>query len=78
MALRIYDSLASVFSTCWLIAGSVYVYGANPTYDDPHKDSFCDYSAYMFAFVVITIGYVSLALSVLAYTCACVCMRDKE
>ena len=24
---KVFDSLASIFSTCWMIAGSVYVYG---------------------------------------------------
>ena len=42
-----YDSVVSIFSTCWLIAGSVYVYGAAPTYDDPALDSYCEYNAYM-------------------------------
>ena len=39
--------MVSIFSTCWLIAGSVYVYGAAPTYDDPKLDSYCEYNAYM-------------------------------
>ena len=43
-----YDSVGSIFSTGWLIAGSVYVYGAAPTYDDPGLDSYCEYSAYMY------------------------------
>ena len=72
-----YDSLASVFSTCWLIAGSVFVYGAAPTFSDPAADDYCDHDAYYFAFVVITIGYISLGLSLLAAVCHCV-FRQRQ
>jgi hypothetical protein len=65
-------------STCWLIAGSYYVYGASPTYDDATKPTYCDYDAYMFAFIVITIGYISLCLSVVAAVCACFCRKGSE
>lgn len=51
--------------------GSVYVYGSSPQYSDPRADDYCDEGAYMFAFVVITIGYVSLFLSILAAFCHC-------
>eukprot|EP00095_Tigriopus_kingsejongensis_P004244 maker-scaffold711_size108467-snap-gene-0.34 protein:Tk04244 transcript:maker-scaffold711_size108467-snap-gene-0.34-mRNA-1 annotation:"PREDICTED: uncharacterized protein LOC100493102 isoform X4" len=64
--LTIYDSFASIFSTCWLIVGSIYVYGVSPDFYDRNSPNHCDYHAYMFAFVVITIGYISLALSILA------------
>ena len=69
--LTIYDSLASIFSTAWLIAGSIYVYRSNPDYSDPNGPNYCLYDAYMFAFIVITIGYVSLGLSVVAAIFAC-------
>ncbi|TRY78900.1 hypothetical protein TCAL_01703 [Tigriopus californicus] len=76
--LTIYDSFASVFSTIWLVVGSIYVYGVSP--DFQHRDSpkYCDYNAYMFAFVVITIGYISLGLSILAALFACVCRSNRE
>jgi hypothetical protein len=61
-----------------LIAGSCYVYGISPTYDDATKSTFCDYEAYIFAFIVITIGYISLFLSVVAAICACFCRREPE
>ena len=77
-ALRIYDSLASIFSTCWLIVGSVYVYGkhSSVTFGNPKEATYCDYNAYTFAFVVITIGFVSLGLSILAALCACCFKRE--
>lgn len=78
-ALRIYDSLASIFSTCWLIVGSVYVYGkhSSVTFANVKEATYCDYNAYTFAFVVITIGYVSLGLSILAALCACCFKRES-
>ena len=45
---QVYDSVGSIFSTGWLIAGSVYVYGAAPTYEDHNLPSYCEYSAYMY------------------------------
>ena len=76
--LKVFDTLASIFSTCWLIAGSIYVYGVSPTYDEPTSSSYCDESAYKFAFSVITIGYISLALSVVAAICSCFCRGDDD
>jgi len=66
------------FSTCWLIAGSYYVYGATPTYDDVAQPTYCDKGAYVFAFAVITIGYISLCLSVAGAICACFCRKSPE
>jgi len=79
--LKVFDTLASIFSTCWLVAGSVYVYGAEiESYEEPEAAKYCNYSTYMFAFVVITIGYVSLVLSLLAAVCSCACKNvdDEE
>ena len=84
MTLQVFDTLASVFSTCWLIAGSVYVYGAyhHVTYNDEEEESqllhFCNYGTYVFAFVVITIGYISLVLSLVAAVCSCACRAVDE
>ena len=97
-AMKVFDSLASVFSTSWMIAGSVYVYGKwsivtweetansgnqNTTTTDATTDvtdlTYCDYTTYIFAFVVITIGYISLCFSVLAALCTCFCRgSDSE
>ena len=80
--IKVFDSLASIFSTCWMIVGSTYVYGKwtvvtwNPDVntDGPiAMEKYCDYTTYMFAFVVITIGYVSLFFSLLGAICTCFC-----
>lgn len=109
--IKVFDSVASIFSTCWMIVGSIYVYGkwtivsweenvvrdfttteltaiqndnttdiittslpnvvANPNY--------CIFVTYMFAFVVITIGYVSLCISIIGAICTCYCSgSDSE
>ena len=78
--LRTFDSVASIFSTCWLIVGAVNVYS---TYEDvEHHDKldpqYCDYTAYTFAFIVITIGFISLVLSIIAAVCACFCSSSEE
>lgn len=39
LLLRVYDSLASIFSTCWLIVGAVYVYG--PYAAGTGRDRYC-------------------------------------
>lgn len=80
--LRAFDSVASIFSTCWLIAGGYYVYNCytevNHHLEEENSPYFCDYTAYTFAFIVITIGFVSLALSVIAAICACYCRSSGE
>ena len=40
--------------------------------------TYCNYGTYMFAFIVITIGYISLCLSVLAAICTCFCRGESE
>ena len=78
--LRVYDSLASIFSTCWLIAGGVFVYGASADgveFYDVESAEYCDHAAFVFAFVVVTIGFVSLGVSMAAAVCACACRRSK-
>lgn len=78
--LRTFDSLASIFSTCWLIAGSYYVYSTytTVTHDDTSQPTYCDKTAYTFSFIVITIGYISLGLSIIAALCACFCRSGSE
>lgn len=66
------------------MTGSIYVYGADPQYDSPSEPHYCPEGAYLFAFIVVTIGYVSLALSLLAAVCHCaynssaVASRDQK
>ena len=93
-AIKVFDSVASIFSTCWMIVGSFYVYGSwtivkwvegatgatadNPTSIATADSTYCDYGTYMFAFIVITIGYISLWISVLAAICTCFCRGSES
>ena len=78
--LRTFDSLASIFSTCWLIVGAYYVYSTYEivTHHVLEDEHYCEYTAYTFAFIVITIGFISLVLSLVAALCACFCKSDDE
>ena len=75
---QVYDSVGSIFSTGWLIAGSVYVYGAAPTYEDanPRPPTYCEYSAYMYGHTV------QIALSILGpkllLSMGCVKLGEKN
>ena len=102
--IKVVDSLASIFSTCWMIAGSVYVYGkwhivsweeisasdgtsteqtaiqndntsdtVTPVMNSVANSNYCDYDTFMFSFVVITIGYISLCISIIGALCTCYC-----
>merc|ERR1711997_64010 len=73
-AIRAFDTVASIFSTIWLIVGAYNVYSSYEfvNHHDLVNESFCDYTAYTFAFIVITIGFISLVLSVIAALCACI------
>ena len=93
-AIKVFDSVASIFSTCWMIVGSFYVYGSwkrvswaegpigattdNPTSVAAMDATYCDYGTYMFAFIVITIGYISLCVSILAAICTCFCRGSES
>ena len=78
--LRVFDSVASIFSTCWLIVGAYYVYSTYETVTHHvfEDENYCEYTAYTFAFIVITIGFISLVLSLIAAICACFCRNDEE
>ena len=56
---------------------SAYVYGAEIVYES-ESEVFCNKSTYIFAYVVITIGYVSLVLSLIAAICTCLCSKSSE
>ena len=96
--IKVFDSLASIFSTCWMIAGSVYVYGKwhivsweetmvgdnttdipTPVLNAVANPNYCDFDTFMFSFVVITIGYVSLCISIIGAICTSSCSgSDSE
>ena len=77
---KAFDTVASVFSTLWLIIGGYFVYGC---YDIVQFDSenlnpkYCDSTAYYFAFGVITLGCISLVLSVISFVCM-LCVKHTD
>ena len=79
-ALRTFDTLASIFSTCWLIVGAHNVYSTYEfvTHHEVTDVNYCDYTTYTFAFIVITIGFISLVLSIIAALCACFCKSSES
>ena len=79
-AIRVFDTVASIFSTIWLIVGAVNVYKSynDVNHHELSHENFCDYTAYTFAFIVITIGFISLVLSVIAALCACICKPSDD
>ena len=75
-----YTVFGCIFSTCWLIVGACYVYSTYEivTHHVLEDENYCEYTAYTFAFIVITIGFISLVLSVIAALCACVCRSSSD
>lgn len=63
------SGIISCFLLAWFIAGSVWVYQnySRVTTDDPSKGTYCHGGTYYYAFVLITVGYIFLALSI----CCC-------
>ena len=72
--LRTFDTAASLFHTLWLLIGSYFVYSCynKVTHTKVQEisenidDNFCVYSAYTFAFIIVTINLISLILSLIA------------
>lgn len=66
------SGIISCFLLAWFIAGSVWVYRIYTTVDtsDVSSSHYCHGSVYWFAFVLITVGYVCMALSC---CCAALC-----
>ena len=72
--LRTFDTVASLFHTLWLLLGSYFVYSCynKVTHTQVQEisenidDNFCVYSAYTFAFIIVTINLISLILSFIA------------
>ncbi|XP_077404676.1 uncharacterized protein LOC144037233 [Vanacampus margaritifer] len=60
-------TLLHLFTFCWFIAGSTWVYGAYPASFTPGEARYCHKTTYNFAFVVTTLVWAAAALS----TCCC-------
>lgn len=77
------EQIINIFLFAWFIAGSVWVYSiyGKVNYDDETSILYCDKTAYLFTFILITITYALAALSLLLCCCACVvacCLMGKE
>lgn len=77
------SGIVSCFLLAWFIAGSVWVYRiyGQVNMDNPSSVNYCHAGTYWFTFVLITAGYVSMALSL----CCCLtigalacCMAGKD
>ncbi|XP_061675056.1 transmembrane protein 272-like [Syngnathoides biaculeatus] len=68
-------ALLHIFTFCWFVAGSTWVYGAYPPSFTPGAPRYCHKITYNFAFVVSTLIWATTALSlwccfwVLSLTC---------
>ncbi|KAK2830473.1 hypothetical protein Q5P01_018404 [Channa striata] len=56
-------SLLHLFSFCWFIAGSVWVYSVYPPNYSPEGDQYCHKTTYLFAFIVTTVTWVTVAFT---------------
>ena len=84
---KAFDTVASVFSTLWLIIGGYFVYGCYDIVQFVQFNSdqnsnilnpkYCDSTAYYFAFGVITLGCISLVLSVISFVCM-LCVKHTD
>ncbi|KAK2860449.1 hypothetical protein Q7C36_004615 [Tachysurus vachellii] len=78
----IWTSLASVFTFCWVIAGSVWIYSIYP----PNYNStvvgkpYCNKTLYLFAFWTTTVGYIFLGILLVGFCCflVCVCVQNSK
>ncbi|XP_047672949.1 transmembrane protein 272-like isoform X2 [Tachysurus fulvidraco] len=79
---NVWTSLVSVFTFCWLIAGSVWIYSIYP----PNYNStvvgkpYCNKTLYLFAFWTTTVGYIILGILLVVYCCflVCVCVCSSK
>ncbi|KAK4881132.1 hypothetical protein RN001_004451 [Aquatica leii] len=75
--LTIIISLLYVFEFVWMIVGSVWVYSIyEPNYVEVFSH-YCNKTAYLLAFWILTIRWVFLAISILASVVFCLCSMFK-
>uniref|UniRef100_A0A7N6AVB0 Uncharacterized protein n=2 Tax=Anabas testudineus TaxID=64144 RepID=A0A7N6AVB0_ANATE len=73
----IWNSLTSLFLSCWFIAGSVWIYSIyEPNYNKntTNVDPYCNKTLYLFAFWITTLVYILLGLSLLCGCCGLFCL----
>ncbi|XP_046579441.1 transmembrane protein 272-like [Haliotis rubra] len=78
LPILVVNGVLGLFLLSWFIAGNVWVYGLygkyNPT--DKTADNYCKELVYVFAFWIITTGYILLGVYVLLVCfVACCCRR---
>ncbi|XP_049607566.1 transmembrane protein 272 [Syngnathus scovelli] len=61
--------LLHLFTFCWFVAGSTWVYGVYPPSFTPGETRYCHKSTYNFAFIITTLVWASATLSL----CCCAC-----
>merc|ERR1719376_151039 len=71
---NVIHTFCSIAQLVVLIMGSVYVYAANPTFDNPTAATYCEYGPYKFAYVMLTIYWVLSALIVATVCFCCPCV----
>ncbi|XP_061616757.1 transmembrane protein 272-like isoform X1 [Phyllopteryx taeniolatus] len=62
-------ALLHLFTFCWFVAGTSWVYGAYPPSYTPGEARYCHKTTYNFAFVVTTLMWAATTLSL----CCCAC-----
>jgi len=69
---RFLSSSIGIGNLIWLIFGSIYVFGVDDiTFEDPHAKNYCDYSPYMFAYVMTILGWIGLCIYAVILCCCC-------
>ncbi|XP_075995610.1 transmembrane protein 272-like isoform X2 [Genypterus blacodes] len=62
-------TLVHLFTFCWFIAGTIWVYSVHFQNNSPGTDHFCHKTTYQFAFVITTVVWVLLSLVFLCGGC---------
>ncbi|KAG7497659.1 hypothetical protein JOB18_002808 [Solea senegalensis] len=73
---KAWNSLTSLFLSCWFIAGNVWIYSIyQPNYNKTTTDvdPYCNKTLYLFAFWTTTLGYILLGLILVIGCCAMCC-----
>ncbi|KAJ0006259.1 hypothetical protein NQD34_013532 [Periophthalmus magnuspinnatus] len=73
----VWNSLASIFLSCWFIAGNVWIYRIyEPNYvkNVTSNEPYCNKTLYLFAFWTTTLVYILLGAFLVGGCCVLVCM----
>ncbi|XP_067663176.1 transmembrane protein 272-like [Haliotis asinina] len=74
----IVNGVIGIFLFAWFIAGNVWVYGLYGKYSptETTADNYCMHDFYLFAFWIITAGYILLGVCILLCCCVACCCRN--